>query len=99
MICNDYKLPMYFKLHDKKIGDEFESDLRSNKHHSSSSEIKTSKKFRPVRDLNLRPLRYWCSSPASYFHHCEDHFLIHFLKCSSHIYDFQISIVTEKGTW
>lgn len=43
MICNDYDYNdyKYFKLHEKKIGDEFESDLRSNKHHSSSSEIKT----------------------------------------------------------
>ena len=58
--------------------------------------LKPKKKFRPVRDLNLRPLRYWCSSPVSYSHHCEDHFLIHFLKRSTHIYDFQISTVTEK---
>ena len=31
---------------------KYESDLRSNEHHLSSSENKARKKFRPVRDLN-----------------------------------------------
>ena len=39
-----------------------ESDPRSNVHYLSSSENKTWKKFRPVRDLNPWPLRYRCSA-------------------------------------
>ena len=41
---------------------EYESDLRSNEHYSSSSENKAKKKFRPVRDLNPWPLQYRCSA-------------------------------------
>ena len=43
---------------------EYESDLRSNEHHFSSSENlnKAWKKFRPVQDLNPWPLRYRCSA-------------------------------------
>ena len=37
---------------------EYESDLRSNEHYLSSRENKAWKKFRPVQDLNLWPLRY-----------------------------------------
>ena len=40
----------------------YESDLHSNEHYLSSSEKKAWKKFRPVRDLNPWPLRYWCSA-------------------------------------
>ena len=40
----------------------YESDLRSNEHNLSSSEKKAWKKLRPVRDLNLWPLWYWCSA-------------------------------------
>ena len=32
---------------------EYESNLRSYEHYSSSSERKPEKKFRPVRDMNL----------------------------------------------
>ena len=40
---------------------EYESDLRSNEHNLSNSEKKAwKKKFRPVQDLNLWPLRYRC---------------------------------------
>ena len=39
-----------------------ESDPRSNVHYLGSSENKTWKKFRPVRDLNPWPLRYRCSA-------------------------------------
>ena len=39
-----------------------ESDLRSDVHYLGSSENKAWKKFRPVRDLNPWPLRYWCSA-------------------------------------
>ena len=34
------------------LGNKYESDIRSNEHHSSSSENKARKKLRPVRDLN-----------------------------------------------
>ena len=35
------------------VSNEYGSDLRSNEHYISSSENRTRKKFRPVRDLNL----------------------------------------------
>ena len=42
---------------------DYESDLRSKEHYLlSSSEKKAWKKLRPVRDLNLWPLWYWCSA-------------------------------------
>ena len=42
-----------------------ESDLRSNEHYLSSSENKAWKKFRPVRDSNLWPLRHRCNAPPT----------------------------------
>ena len=39
-----------------------ESDPRSNVHYLGSRESKAWKKFRPVRDLNPRPLPYRCSA-------------------------------------
>ena len=56
---------LLFILYTEKILFEYESDLRSNEHHCSSSEKKAWKKLRPVRDLNPWPLQYrWSTLPT-----------------------------------
>ena len=47
---------------------EYESDLRSNEHHLSSSENKARKKLRPVRDLNSSIFIYFSAVHIYDFH-------------------------------
>ena len=57
MVKNIWK--SYIWTADKDVN---ESDPRSNVHYLGSSENKAWKKFKPVLDLNLWPLRYQCST-------------------------------------
>ena len=59
MVKNIWK--SYIRTADKDVN---ESEPRSNVHYLGRSENKAwkKKKFRPVRDLNPWPLRYWCSA-------------------------------------
>ena len=84
-----------------------ESYPRSNVHYLGSSENKAWKKFRPVRDLNPRPLRYRRSAlptelisqlggGLSSAHYCEDHFHSRLYPQFKYIYNFHIFLTV---TW
>ena len=67
-----------------KMWIEYRSDPRSYKYYKTSSENKTWKRFRLVRDLILRPLRYLCSALPKWVNRA---------STTVHLYDFHMFTV------
>ena len=82
---------MYMCLQSNSAIPEYESDLRSNEDYLSSSKNKALRKTSGLYGINCFRLLFLQLLFISSVHNCKDHFHLHFLKTTVHIYDFMYS--------